>query len=335
MTSSAIKTIGVIGAGAWGTALAQTVRGTGREVVIWGRRAAIVERINQDHQNPDYLPGIDLDPAVRATTELAEAAHADAVLMVTPAQHLRAVCTGLAGALARATPVVICAKGIEQASGKLMSDVVAEIAPDNPIAVLSGPTFAIEVAHGLPTAVLLAAGEPALAERLADAIGHAAFRPYISTDVVGAEIGGAVKNVIAIACGIVEGRQLGDNARAALIARGLAEMTRFGVARGGHAETMMGLSGLGDLVLTCTSRRSRNYSLGLELGLGRRLDDIMAEQRTVFEGVATVAALAAIAADEGFEMPIAAAVNDVLHHGRPIDRAINDLLARPFTMERH
>ena len=329
---AAIRRIGVLGAGAWGTALAQTAHAAGAEVVVWTRRAELAETINRLHQNPVYLPGTPLHPAVRATTEIAEAA-ADAVLLVTPAQHVRQTAADLAAHLTAGTPLVICAKGIEQATGKLMSEVVAEVLPDHPIAVLSGPTFAIEVAQGLPTAVTLATTDPAQGDRLVAALGRPAFRPYAGTDVIGAEIGGAVKNVMAIACGIVAGRGLGDNARAALIARGLAEIIRLAVAKGARPATLMGLSGLGDLVLTCTSPTSRNYSLGVALGQGRTLDDVLAERRSVAEGVWTAAAIHRLAEDLGIEMPISAAVNAVLHMGADLDDAISGLLARPFTAE--
>ena len=322
----------MIGGGAWGTALAQTVRAAGAEVVLWARQAKVVEAINRRHENPAYLPGVALDPAVRASTDLAEAA-ADAVLLVAPAQFLRRICGELAAHLDGGTPLVICAKGIEQASGKLMSEVVGEVLPGHPLAVLSGPTFASEVARGLPTAVTLASADPALGADLAAALGRPNFRPYLGADLIGAEIGGAVKNVMAIACGIVEGRGLGDNARAALIARGLAEILRLGVAKGARPATLMGLSGLGDLVLTCTSTTSRNYSLGVALGQGRSLQDVLGERRSVAEGVWTAAAVGRLAADLGVEMPISAATNAVLHRGAEIDAAIQGLLARPLTAE--
>jgi glycerol-3-phosphate dehydrogenase (NAD(P)+) len=231
------------------------------------------------------------------------------------------------------TPIVICAKGIELNSGALMSEVVGETLPGRPVAVLSGPTFAAEVARGLPTAVTIASADRPVAADLVETLGSQTFRPYASDDVIGAEIGGAVKNVIAIACGITEGHQLGENARAALITRGLAEITRLCVAKGGRAETMAGLSGLGDLTLTCTSRTSRNYALGIDLGRGAKLADILARRRTVVEGVATAAAVTKLAARLGVEMPIANAVADVLHRGTDIDATIAALLARRFRAE--
>lgn len=329
----AVEHIAVIGGGAWGTALAQTAAAAGRKVTLWARNPDVVAAITDNNENPLYLPGATLDPSIEATTALEDAAKADAILLVVPAQHLRTVLANLAPYLPEGMPLVICAKGIEQTTGKLMSAVVGETAPDGRPAVLSGPTFAIEVARGLPTAVTLACADEALGEALVAAIGRPTFRPYLTDDVVGAEIGGAIKNVLAIACGIVQGHKLGDNARAALIARGMAEMLRLGVAEGGRPETLMGLSGLGDLVLTCTSETSRNYSLGIELGRGRRLDDVLGERRTVAEGVWTAAAVAAVADRLGVEMPIAEAVNDVLHGGAAVDAAIAALLNRPFTTE--
>jgi glycerol-3-phosphate dehydrogenase (NAD(P)+) len=334
MTPAAVERIGIIGGGAWGTALAVTARRAGRSVVLWAREAEVAAAINRDHENPLFLPGVALDAAIRATTDLAEAAAAaDALLLVTPAQHLRALAEALEPYLPGGTPVLVCAKGIEEKTGALMGEVVATALPAAPLAVLSGPTFAAEVARGLPTAVTLATRDAALGRRLVAALGTRSFRPYLSGDIVGAEIGGAVKNVLAIACGIVMGRRLGDNARAALITRGLAEMVRLALRKGGQAETLMGLSGLGDLVLTCGSLQSRNHSLGVALGEGRALADILAERRSVTEGVTSAAAAAVLAARLGVEMPIVAAVDAILHHGAAVDQAVAALLARPFKSE--
>jgi glycerol-3-phosphate dehydrogenase (NAD(P)+) len=331
--SAAIERIGIVGGGAWGTALALTARRAGRAVVLWAREADVVAAINRDHLNPLFLPDVPLDPGIHATSELGEAAAADALLLVAPAQHLRTLATGLAPHLAAGTPVVICTKGIEEKSGALMSEVAVAGLPGTPIAVLSGPTFAAEVARGQPTAVTLATTNEALGRRLIAALGTRSFRPYLSDDTPGAEIGGAIKNVLAIACGIVMGRKLGDNARAALITRGLAEMVRLALAKGGRAETLMGLSGLGDLVLTCTGLQSRNHSLGVALGEGRALKDILAERRSVAEGVSSAAAAAALARRLGVDMPITSAVDAILHHGAAVDQAITALLARPFKSE--
>jgi glycerol-3-phosphate dehydrogenase (NAD(P)+) len=329
-----MQRIGIIGGGAWGTALALTAQRAGREVVLWARESEVAAAINRRHVNTLFLPEIALDPAIRATVELGEAARdRDAVLLAVPAQHLRALLAALARHVAAGLPAVICAKGIEEKSGALMSEIAAACLPQSPLAVLSGPTFALEVAQGLPTAVTLACADAALGDRLIAALGTRSLRPYLADDVVGAQIGGAVKNVLAIACGIVAGRRLGDNARAALITRGLAEMVRLAVAKGGRRETLMGLSGLGDLVLTCTSRQSRNHSLGVALGEGRALADILAERRSIAEGVASAAATAALAQRLGIEMPITAAVDAILHRGAAIDEAIAGLLARPLKAE--
>jgi len=325
--------LGVVGAGAWGTALACVARRAGREVVLWAREAEVVAAVNEDHANPLFLPGIDLDPGIRATADLAEVAEADALLLAVPAQHLGAVATALAPHLPPDRPLVICAKGIERDSGRLMGEVIAEALPGRSFAVLSGPTFAAEVARELPTAVTLAAADAELGRRLVEAIGTPRFRPYLSDDPIGVQIGGAVKNVIAIACGIVMGRQLGDNARAALITRGLAEMVRLGLAKGGRETTLMGLSGLGDLTLTCNGPQSRNLTVGIALGQGRTLAQALEGRRSVAEGVATAASVTALARRLGIEMPISAAVDAILHRGADVDETIAGLLARPFRSE--
>lgn len=335
------RSIGVVGAGAWGTALALAARRAGRGVVLWARSPEVAEAIDRQHANPRYLPGIALDPAPGATTELAELGRCDALLLVTPAQHLRSVCRRLAPHLAThpsghpsgGVPVVVCSKGIEIGTGALMTDVVAAELPGVPLAVLSGPTFAAEVARGLPTAVTVACADRALGEALAASLGGPTFRPYWSGDVVGTEIGGAVKNVLAIACGIVRGRRLGDNARAALITRGLAEIGRLGDALGASRDTLMGLSGLGDLTLTCTGMQSRNMSLGVALGEGGRLDELLAGRHSVAEGVTTARAVAALAARKGVEMPICAAVEAILDQGADIDATIAALMSRPLRAE--
>jgi glycerol-3-phosphate dehydrogenase (NAD(P)+) len=333
VVAGGIERIGIIGGGAWGTALASAARRAGRDVVLWAREAVVVAAINETHENPRYLPGVALDQAIRATGALGEAAEADALLLVTPAQHTRAMCRALAPALGPETPVAICAKGIEGVTGALMGEVVGETLPAARVAVLSGPTFAAEVARDLPSAVTLAAADIALATRLAEAIGSTNFRPYISDDPVGAQIGGAVKNVLAIACGIARGRGMGQNAGAALVTRGLAEMARLGMALGARRETLMGLSGLGDLVLTCTHEMSRNFSLGMALGRGEALADYLAGRVTVAEGVASAGAVVALAARHGVEMPISAAVDAVLNREADMDLAIAGLLARPISSE--
>ena len=318
--------IGVIGGGAWGTALAQVAASGGRETLLWAREAEVVAAINRRHENSVFLPGVPLDGTIRATGDLGEFESCDAWLVVVPAQHIRSV---LAQAPPADVPLVLCAKGIEERSGKLVHEIARELCPGAPLAVLSGPTFAHEVANGLPTAVTLAAEDLALAEQLRDRLARPAFRIYVSQDVAGAEIGGAVKNVLAIACGVVEGRGLGQNARAALIARGFAEMTRFGLARGAQRETLAGLSGLGDLVLTCSSTSSRNYSLGKGIGEGRAAFELLADHRTVAEGAFTAPVLARIAADEGIDMPIVEAVADLIAGRSSVDAVLEALLSRP------
>ncbi|HZT51436.1 MAG TPA: NAD(P)H-dependent glycerol-3-phosphate dehydrogenase [Stellaceae bacterium] len=328
-----MQRIGIIGAGAWGTALAQTLARAGRTVVIWAHHAATAAAINETHGNPVYLPGIALEPGIHATAALDEAAAADVVLLATPAQHLREIAGRLP--MPPGVPAVICAKGIEVRTGRLLTEVLAEAAPGTPRAVLSGPTFAAEVARGLPTAVTLACADRPLGERLVAALGSRALRPYLSDDPIGAEIGGAAKNVMAIACGIVVGHGLGENARAAIITRGLAEMMRLAEAKGGRAATLMGLSGLGDLTLTCTSPQSRNYSLGVALGEGRPLAAVLAGRHSVAEGVTSAPAAVALAARLGIEMPIAAGVDAILHRGAAIAAVVESLLSRPFRAEGH
>jgi len=322
--------LGVIGGGAWGTALAQLAAAEGEEVRLWAREPEVVEAINRDHENSLFLKGVRLAESIRATGDLAALGGCEAFLIVAPAQYLRAVLGGLDAA---GRPLLLCAKGIEDGTGLLMHEVARDVQPDSPIAVLSGPTFAHEVAAGLPTAVTLAAEDEALGERLVARIARPHFRPYLSDDVSGAEVGGAVKNVLAIACGVVEGRRLGQNARAALISRGFAEMTRFGLARGARAETLAGLSGLGDLVLTCSSTSSRNFSLGKGLGEGRSAAELLADRRTVAEGAFTAPVLLRAAAEAGVDMPIVAAVCALLDNQAGVDEVVGRLLARPLKSE--
>jgi glycerol-3-phosphate dehydrogenase (NAD(P)+) len=328
-----VQRIGIIGGGAWGTALAVTARRAGRDVILWAREGEVVAAINERHENPLFLPGIAIDPAIAATGELAIAASANAVLLAVPAQHLREIAGWLAPSLRPGAAVVICAKGVEEKTGALMSEAAAAVLPGAKLAILSGPTFAGEVARGLPTAVTLATADQALGRAVIAALGTRSFRPYLSDDMVGAEVGGAVKNVLAIACGIVAGRRLGDNARAALITRGLAEMVRLARVKGGRAETLMGLSGLGDLTLTCTGLQSRNHSLGFALGEGKSLAEILGTRRSIAEGVSSAAAVGALARRLGVDMPIVAAVDAILHRAADIDETIAGLLARPFRAE--
>lgn len=324
-----IQKIGVIGAGAWGTAMATAARRCGRDVIIHAHEPDVAATINETHVNEAFLPGIDLDPGIKATNDLAEAVDADAVLLVMPAQFLRAVTLDMSGLWKPGIPAVICCKGIEQETALLMSEVCAETLGGVPLAVLSGPTFAKEVAAGLPTAVTLACTDETLGKRLGEAIGSPRFRAYRCGDLIGTELGGAVKNVLAIACGVVEGRKLGDNARAALITRGLSEITRLAAAKGGQPETLMGLAGLGDLTLTCNAMQSRNFSLGVALGEGRSLSEILGERTSVAEGVHTASSVTGLARRLGIDAPICNAMDGILNHGLDIDAAIEGLLARP------
>jgi glycerol-3-phosphate dehydrogenase (NAD(P)+) len=309
------------------------MRLAGRAVLIWAREPEVVAEVEACHSNSAFLPGVALDPALRATGTLAEIAACDVVLMVAPAQHVRAVAAQLAPDLAAGKPVVICAKGLEQATGKLLVEVVAEALPQAALAVLSGPSFAADVARGLPTALTLACADETLGTRLIEALGYRHFRLYRSTDMVGVQLGGAVKNVLAIAAGIVEGKGLGASAHAALVARGFAELRRFGAALGARPETLMGLSGLGDLLLTCGSPQSRNMSLGRALGQGQSLEAVLGSRRSVSEGVYTAAAVARIAAETRIDMPISAAVNAIVAGNTAVDAAIEALLSRPFKVE--
>ncbi len=323
--------VGIIGGGAWGTALAAVMAQIHDNVLIWAREDEVVASINDAHENQVFLRGLPLSPKIRATGDLSAMAGCGALLIVTPAQHVRATL----GALPDSdVPLLLCAKGIEAETQMLVSDIAAQVRPGNPLAVLSGPTFAHEVAAGKPTAITLATTNQALGASLMRLIAAPHFRPYWSDDVIGAEIGGAVKNVLAIGCGVVDGAGLGLNARAALIARGFAEMQRYGLARGGRAETLAGLSGLGDLVLTCSSENSRNFSLGRGLGQGQAAAALLADSRTVAEGAFTAPVLAQSAQALGVEMPIVAAVCALLEGNMGVNEVVHTLLARPLKAER-
>lgn len=322
---------GVIGAGAWGTALAQALASDGTEVLLWAREPDLVAEINAHHTNSLFLPSAKLAGSIKATSNIADMAELPVLLAVVPAQFLASVLGQLPDS---ARDLVLCAKGIEAGTGRLMADVAAAAAPSASLAVLSGPTFAHEVAAGLPTAVTLAcSGGEAQWLRLTDAIARPALRPYYSDDITGAEVGGAVKNVLAIACGVVEGLGLGQNARAALIARGYAEMLRFGLSRGARAETLAGLCGLGDLVLTCSSTSSRNFSLGKALGEGMSAAEALSGKNSVAEGAATAPVLAELARAEGIDMPIVDAVARLLAGEAPARDVVADLLSRPLRAE--
>ncbi|MEI6283024.1 MAG: NAD(P)H-dependent glycerol-3-phosphate dehydrogenase [Alphaproteobacteria bacterium] len=330
---TAFKSAGVIGAGAWGTALAQVCARSGLDVVLQAREPDVVASVNANHENGLFLPGVALDPTIRASHDAADLADCDLILAVAPAQHLRASLATFAPHARVGVPVLLCAKGFEQGSLKLMTQVLAETVPQAAAAVLSGPSFAAEVARGLPTAVALACPDRDLGAALAEAIATHTFRPYLAHDMIGAEAGGAIKNVLAIACGIVEGRGLGRSAHAAVITRGFHEMTKLAMALGGHAETVTGLCGLGDLVLTCSSSQSRNMSVGLALGRGQTLEQALSGKLSVAEGVASAPALKALAAKLGVETPICSAVEDILSGALEVDAAIEALLSRPIREE--
>jgi glycerol-3-phosphate dehydrogenase (NAD(P)+) len=327
------KTFGVIGGGAWGTALAQTLSASGLETRLWCREAETVKSINNSHVNDIFLPGVPLHDALKATDNFADIVGADALLLVSPAQHVRTVIEMFRDGFRPDTPVIICAKGIEQATGKLMVEVVQEELPLARLAILSGPSFASDVARGLPTAVTLASLDKVLGEELAQTIGNKTFRIYWSNDMTGVELGGALKNVLAIAAGIVEGKALGASAHAALVTRGFAELRRFAEAYGAQTETLMGLSGLGDLILTCGSKTSRNMSLGVALGEGRSLPEVLGERSSVTEGVYTATAVCKLAKQRGIEMPITEAVAAILSGDVPVDAAIEALMHRPQKAE--
>jgi glycerol-3-phosphate dehydrogenase (NAD(P)+) len=327
------NSIGVIGGGAWGTALAQTLAHGDKDVTLWAREADVVDDINSRHVNRAFLPGVSLHTAIQATDDLAAAANSDVVLAVVPAQHMRTVAQGLAPHLNAGIPFVVCSKGIEQATGRQMGEIVAEVLPQVQRAVLSGPSFAIDIARGLPAALTLASQDEVLGEALAAALSSRQMRLYWSNDMIGAELGGAVKNVLAIAAGIVAGRELGASAHAAVVTRGFAELRRFGEAMGARSETLLGLSGLGDLILTCGSTQSRNMSLGRALAEGRTLSEILGSRAAVTEGVYTAAAVVKLAAEMNIEMPISEAVHAIIEERVTVDETIRALMQRPLKAE--
>jgi len=328
-----IDSVGIVGGGAWGTALAQALRRAGREVVLWAREADVVADINTRHVNDAFLPGATLDPAIRATSALADAAACDAVLMVAPAQYVRGLSEDLKPHMRAGQPMVVCSKGIEQATGRLMGDVVGEAVPQATRAVLSGPSFAVDVVRDLPTALTIACADEALGRVLAERLGNRKLRLYWTSDIVGVQLGGALKNVLAIAAGIVDGQGLGASAHAALVTRGFAEMRRFGEALGARPETLTGLSGLGDLILTCGSKQSRNMSLGRALGKGVSVAQALDGKTAVTEGVYTAVAVRRIAMERGIDMPISFAVCDVVEGRATVADAIGRLMQRPLKAE--
>lgn len=331
--TSGFKKICVIGAGAWGTALANLLARKGYDTLIWALEAECAAAINERHVNSLYLPEISLDPRLKATTDLAGIKGADAVLLVVPAQFMRGALQKLKPYVHSGLPMILCSKGIELGTLSLMTDVLKAELPEAVPAVLSGPSFAKDVAAGLPTAVTLAAEDPQIASQLAEMMQSSTFRPYISHDIVGAEIGGAVKNVLAIACGIVLGMGLGRSAHAAIMARGFAEMRRLAVAMGGQEATLQGLCGLGDLVLTCSSEQSRNMSFGLAVGQGQNPQDILASRTAVTEGASTAPALETLSDKLGVDMPICQAVADIIRGDIDVKEAMSALLSRPLTSE--
>lgn len=328
-------TVGVISAGGWGTALATVANRAGSKAILYSSNQNVIDSIVNNRTNDVYLPDTFIDPDIAITDRLSVACNSDMIILVVPSQHVRSTCISLSDQISPEVPIIIATKGIERGSLALMSEVVSAILPKNPLAILSGPNFAIEVARGLPTATTIACQDNYLANRIIYAIGGKYFRPYHTTDIIGTQIGGAVKNVIAIACGIAIGRGFGENAKAALITRGIAEMSRLCMAKGGRQETLMGFSGFGDLILTCGSTMSRNMSLGLELGKQRHSVRSIIEnrQQKLAEGVATADSVTELADRIGISMPICKAVHAILSEATGIDHAIAQLLERPFVSE--
>jgi glycerol-3-phosphate dehydrogenase (NAD(P)+) len=325
--------IGIIGGGAWGTAMAQSLAVAGRDVILWAYEADTVREINEHHTNRVFLAGVSLDERLKATGALSDFGDRDLVLLVPPAQHLRRITEQLAPHLTDGIPTMILAKGIEQTTGKLLGDVLTETMPGVMPGAVSGPSFAAEVARGLPAALTVACADHTLGERVAQSIGSQTLRVYWTDDFKGVQLGGAIKNVIAIAAGIVAGKQLGASAHAALVTRGFAELRRFAGSLGADPDTLTGLSGLGDLLLTCGSPQSRNMSLGRALGEGRRLDEILGERRAVTEGIYTARAVVSLARERDIEVPICDAVRRIVDDGVSVDDAINELMTRPFRPE--
>lgn len=327
--------IGVISAGGWGTALAIAANRAGSKVTLYSANPNVLESINKKRTNDVYLPDVFIAPEIAISDSLGQVCLSDMIILVVPSQHVRSTCIWLSDQLDPAKPVIIATKGIERGSLALMSEVVASILPKNPQAVLSGPNFAVEVARGLPTATTIACADSYLANQIIYAIGGKYFRPYYTDDIVGTQIGGAIKNVIAIACGIAIGCGFGENAKAALITRGIAEMVRLCLAKGGRQETLMGFSGFGDLILTCGSAMSRNMSLGIELGRQKESVKFIIENthKKLAEGVATSDSVNELAVNLGISMPICKAVNGIISGAIGIDQAIAGLLERPFVSE--
>jgi len=328
------KEISVIGAGAWGTALAEVISRQGNKVNLWARESDVVKNINTLNTNDLYLPNTKLSKLIIAHNNLNDVLDCDLLLMVTPAQFMRSILDDLKSDLNEEVPIVLCSKGIETKTLNLMSEIAEAIIPNNTIAILSGPTFAIDVVKNKPTAVTLACKDLDIGKNIADSINLPTFRPYLSEDVIGAQIGGATKNVIAIAAGVVEGQNLGDSARAATIARGYSEINLLAVALGGKEETLSGLSGMGDLLLTCNSKTSRNFSLGIKLGQGLSVKEATNNLSSVAEGMYSARAINKLSNKLGIDMPITNAVNDLIEKNRSVDEIIDDLLSRPLKREK-
>ena len=328
--SSVFQRISVLGAGAWGTALALNAARAGRDVVLWGRNRDTLEAISSKRHLPAYLPGIEFDNPLQTTIDLTEAADADCIMMVTPAQITHDIAEAIGLYVKKGTPVILAAKGLEKGTQRMMSEVLADYLPQAEPAVLSGPSFAADVARGLPTAVTIAARTAPLAEQLCASVSNPNFRSYASTDLIGVQLGGALKNVLAIACGIVTGRKLGASAHAALMTRGFAEMQRLALKLGARPDTLMGLSGFGDVALSCSSPQSRNFSFGLALGEGQDLASLLAPGAKLSEGIYTARVAVELAERQGVDMPIAQAVADVLERQSTIEEAVMKLMTRPF-----
>ncbi len=327
------QTIGVIGAGAWGTALAQLLARNDRDVMIWALEKEVADSINTKQENAVYLPNVELSKNLKSSNDLQEVASRDVLLLVTPAQHVRSTIEKIKDKLSDGKPLVICAKGIELDSGLLLSQVVEQVVPNVVMAVLTGPNFAREIAQGLPGAATIACANKDVAQELQEIVGVPGFRPYATNDVIGTQLGGAIKNVIAIACGVVTGRKLGESARAALVTRGVAEIARLGVAMGAKRETLLGMCGIGDLMLTCSSMQSRNFSLGAALGEGKTMKEILEKRVSVTEGVHTAKSTLSLAKKHAVDMPITEAVDHLLSDAFTVDDAIEEMLNRPFSYE--
>ena len=328
-----MKKISIVGGGAWGTALAQCLMRKGRNISLWAREPQVVNNINDNNENKKFLPGVSINPSVVATLDISIClANSQAVFLVVPTQYIKSVTKLMHPLISAEIPIIICSKGVEIQTGFLLSEIISNELPNNPIAVLSGPTFAAEVAVGLPATVTLACNDKFIGEQLIDAISSKNFRPYFSTDLVGAQIGGAVKNVLAIASGISDGKGLGNNARASIITHGFMEMSRLALAKGAQMETLIGPSGIGDLLLTCTSEKSRNYSLGKSLGIGKTLPNLLANCDKITEGVDSATAIMSLAKKYDVEMPIINATWSVLNNKASIDEAISGLLNRPLKL---